>query len=253
MKRLLLLTLCSIFLIISADAQIKKLLTTVNSIKTKEVIELKYNSQNQLIYFDEKGTVTYREFSLKYDKASNQLSECTINNDKGELVLNSKYTYGTAGYITEEVKSSGKKLQGKSTEQNKIYIDSKGRLTKTAFDDGKLWEEFEYDKNNNITKYTLHSAFGDSDIVTTHKYNKDKSVFANIENLPAWFWALHMNNVKWCGDFVGKNNPNEAVSVDPRFGTDTVEITYQYDADGYPVKQLYNGKVVKEFTYKIIK
>lgn len=240
-----------LFYNISIHAQNKKLLVEINSIKTKEVIELKYNNKNQLIYFDEKGVATYREFTFKYDK-SNNLSECTVNQEKGEFITNSKFIYEDAGYITEERKISGKKVNIKTTEQEKIYIDTKNRLTKTVFDDGKIWEEFEYDDNNNIIKYTQHSAFGDNDVITTNAYNDDKSVFFNIENIPVWFWALHMNNMRWCSDFTGKNNLKKSTIIDPRFGTSVIEVTYEYDNEGYPTKQYYDGELVKEFKYQII-
>ena len=213
---------------------------------------LKYSDKNQLIYFDEKGTVTYREFTLKYDKISNQLVECLMNRDKGEIIINSKFIYNNGEYITEEVKNSGRQLR-KMTEYNKIYIDTNNRLTKTVFDDGKLWEEFIYDTNSNLSRYLVHSAFGSSDIETNYKFDLNKTIFSYIENMPAWFWALHMSNMKWCGDFLGKNNAIENTTQDARFGTETIEITYDYDQDGYPVKQYYNGEIMKEFKYKMIK
>jgi len=235
-------------------AQSKKLLTEINSLKTKEVITLEYNSKNQLVYFDEKGAATYREFTLKYDKNSGNFSECIINQDRGEFISSSKFTYSNPDYVIEEVKTSGKKVNIKTTEQNTIHIDAEGRLTKTAFDDGKLWEEFEYDNNSNIVNYTQHSALGGNDIITSNSYyNNKQSVFSNIENLPAWFWALHMNSMRWCIDFIGKNNLKESVIVDPRFGTNTINVTYDYDNEGYPIKQYYNEELVKEFRYKVIK
>ncbi len=253
MNKLLVCIIVSLFTCNIIIAQVKKLPIEINSIDTKEVIELKYNAKNQLIYFNEKGIVTYREFTLKYDKMTNQLSECIMNEDRGQLILNSKYSYDNANYIKEEVKSSGKKTQEKGLDHNNIYIDESGRLSKTIFDDGKLWEEFVYDKNNNITTYTLHPAFGDSELTINYEYNKDKSIFSDIENLPLWFWTLHISNMKWCSDFIGNNNASQFTTVDSRFGTDTVDITYEYDSDKYPVKQFYNRKLVREFKYKSVK
>lgn len=248
-KSLLFLLLC---INISMNAQTRKILAEINSIQSRELISFKYNAKNQLIYFLEKGPVTYREFNLKYDKSSDRLIEYTMNKDRGEMLIGSKFTYTNDGYVTEEEKSSGKQLR-KMTEYNKIYIDNLGRLTKTVFEDGKLWEEFTYDENNNLTKYLVHSALGKNDIITEYKFDQDKSVFSNIENLPLWFWPLHMNNMKWCSDFTGSNNASENTTQDSRFGTDTIEITYEYDEDGYPVKQYYNNELAKEFRYTIIR
>lgn len=228
-----------------------KLLEKINSVKTKEIIEFKYNKQNQLVYFDEKGVVTYREFTLKYDKSTNRLTECTVNQDWGELVQQIKYTYNT-DHILQQTKSSGKQVHSKNTDNINIYIDDKGRLTKTMFDDGKVWEEFEYDENNNIAKYILHSAMGEKDVVTTYKYEDNNSDLSHILDLPSWFWAWNMNNMKWCSDFVGENLLKEFTVVHPRYGTDIIEVTYEYDKEGYPIKQYYDNELVKEFFYKTV-
>lgn len=248
MKKLLLIFLLG-FLSISISAQTKKLITEISVIQPRQLITFKYNTKNQLIYFDEKGVVTYREFTLKYDKAGSRLVECLMNRDNGEMVISSKYIYGNEGYITEEAKSSGRQLR-KMTDYNKIYTDNSGRLTKTTFEDGKLWEEFSYDENNNLTKYLTHSASGKNDINIDYLYDTQISVLSGMGNFPLWFWALHMNNMKWCSDFIGNNNAIESTTIDSRFGTETVEITYDYDSDGYPVKQYYDGELAKEFKYQ---
>lgn len=229
----------------------KKLLTEINSINTKEVIGFKYNSKNQLVYFDEKGVVTYTECRLKYDK-TNQLTECAINQDKGELILNSKYSYSNEGAILEEVKRSGRKLPEKTINVNPIHVDIKGRLAKTTFEDGNLWEEFGYDDNDNLVRYKMYSALGDDDKVSEYKFDTNRSPFSDIANFPIWFWALHISRARWCSDFIGQNNAIENTTNDPKYGQDTIEITYTYDEDGYPVKQYYNGELVKEFKYKTI-
>ncbi len=225
-------------------AQSKQLIQ-INSVKTKEIVDLKYNNKKQLTYFVEKGVVTFREFTFKYDKITNLLSECIMNQDRGELITNSRYTYND-GYITEEVASSGKQVKEKKvTDHLQIHIDHKGRLTKT-----EPWEEFVYDENNNLVTYTQHGATNEGSKITIFKFNNDKSAFLNIESIPAWFWAWHVNSMRWCGDFIGKNNPSGFTTEDPRYGTDTIEVTYEYDTDGYPVKQFYNGELVREMIYK---
>lgn len=245
-----LLFLTLLFICTPLFSQQKKLLVQINSIKTNEVIELKYNNKSQLIYFDEKGVATYREFTFKYDKNTGQMAECQINQENGQYITNMKFSYDNTDYIVAEVKNSGKKVNIKSTDYEKIYTDINGRLIKTVFDDGKVWEEFEYDQNNNINKYTQHSALGDSDVVTTNTYNDNKSIFSDIEGIPSWFWALNMNNMKWCSDFIGKNNLIESTVIDPRFGTEITNVKYDYDEDGYPLRQYYNDILVKEFKYK---
>lgn len=230
-------------------AQSKQLIQ-INSVKTKEIVDLKYNNKKQLTYFVEKGVVTFREFTFKYDKITNLLSECIMNQDRGELITNSRYTYND-GYIAEEVASSGKQVKEKKvTDHLQIHIDHKGRLTKTVFEDGKPWEEFVYDENNNLVTYTQYGATNEGSKITIFKFNNDKSAFLNIESIPAWFWAWHVNSMRWCGDFIGKNNPSGFTTEDPRYGTDTIEVTYEYDTDGYPVKQFYNGELVREMIYK---
>jgi len=248
MKKLLLCFVLGLFSI-GISAQTKKLITEINILQPRQTITFKYNAKNQLIYFDEKGVVTYREFTLKYDKTGSQLMECLMNRDKGEMIINSKFLYGNDGYITEEAKSSGRQLR-KMTDYNKIFTDNSGRLTKTTFEDGKLWEEFSYDGNNNLTKYLTHSASAKNDINIDYSFDTYVSVLSGMENFPLWFWALHMNNMRWCSDFIGNNNAIESTTIDSRFGTETIEITYDYDTDGYPVKQYYDGELVKEFKYK---
>jgi len=251
-------TTCLIFFLFIAVglpvfSQVKKLLSEVDSKITREVVSFKYNNKNQLIYFDEKGTATYREFTLKYNKADGKLSECIINQERGEVIYSSKFSYNNPDYITEEVKNSGKKINIKSIDENKIYIDKQERLLKTMFDEKNIWEEFEYDRNNNVVKYIQHSAQGDSDVITTKIYSDKNTIFINIENIPVWFWALLMNNMRWCNDFVGKNIPSQTTVVDQRFGTEVTKITYDYDDDGYPIRQYYNNELVKEFKYRVIK
>ncbi|MDR0823877.1 MAG: hypothetical protein LBN74_02210 [Prevotella sp.] len=250
MKKYLSILFCALFSFgLTLCAQTKKLPVEINSIHTKNIITLKYNAKNQLIHFTEKGTVIYREFTLKYDKANNQLIECLMNSDNGEMVVNSKFIYNNADYIMEEAKSSGKQLRSKITEYNKIYIDNRGRFSKSMFEDGKMWEEPSYDSDNNLVKYLVYSASGQVDIQSDYKFDTHKSIFSGIENLPLWFFAMQMNNMKWCGDFLGKNNAIENTFQDARFGTETIEITYEYDQDGYPVKQYYDGELAKEIKY----
>ncbi len=251
MKKILLLFISALLSTTVISYAQKKLLIEINSINTKEVIGFKYNSKNQLIYFDEKGVVTYTEYRLRYDKA-NQLVECVMNQDKGELILSSKYSYSSDASILEEIKSSGKKMHTKTIDVNPILVDNEGRLVKTTFDDGNIWEEFDYDNNNNLVKYKVHSAFGNDDKVSEYKFDTNKSPFSDIIDFPVWFWALHMNKVRWCGDFLGQNNAVENATDDSKYGLDTVEITYAYDEDGYPIKQYYNGELVKEFKYKTL-
>lgn len=255
MKKTIRITIFSLLLLInfSMSAQVKKLISEINSVGTKETITFKYNNKNQLIYFDEKGVVTYREFTLKYDKINGQLTECIIHEDKGELISSTKYDYSNPNYIREEIKTSGKKVQNKTTDYNDIHIDDKNRLTKTIFSDEKLWEEFVYDENDNIITYTIHAASGNSNTSTTYKFNTQNGVFLNINNLPIWLLALHLNNMKWAEGITGKNTPVEFTGDDPIYGTETTEVSYVYDEDGYPVRQYYDGKLVREFSYKQIK
>lgn len=246
---LLLLFLCSF--ILTLHSQIIQLPVEINSLKTKEIVSLKYGSGNKLVYFSEKGIATFREFSFKYDKKTGQLTECTINEDRGELVMNCKYQYTDAGYISETIRTSGKKIKEKTIEENNIYTDANGRLTKTVFDDGKLWEEFKYDENNNLVLYTQHAALGNGDVITTNTFNEDKSVFSHIKGLPSWFWGMHINSLRWCTDFIGNNNLKQSTTVDPRIDRTPVDVTYDYDENGYPVKQYYNEELVKEIKYDI--
>lgn len=252
MKRALAIISIVSFTLLSLSAQEKRL-SQINSFDTKETVNLKYNNKGQLIYFEEKGVVTYREFTFKYDKVSNLLAECNMNQDRGELITNSKYAYNTE-YITEQITSSGKQIREKKvTDYINIYLDNKNRLTKTVFDDGKPWEEFVYDDNNNVIIYTQHSALSEGGSkVITYKFNDDKSAFLAIGAIPAWFWAWHISSLRWSNGFIGENNPNMLTTEDPRYGTDIIDVTYEYDNEGFPVKQYFDGILVKEFVYKDI-
>lgn len=252
MKKIVLALFISLLTLFSLHAQTKKVLSGINSVETKETIEFSYNNKNQLVYFSEKGRVAFREFSLKYDKTTNRLIECKMDQDRGEVVHQIKYTYND-GFITEDITKSGRQYRQKESEQNKISVDENGRLTYTTFDDGNLWEEFIYDANNNLIHYTIYSALGDPDYKYDSQYNDDISAFTGIKDMPLWFWGVYLNQMKWCRDFIGKNNPANIMMNDPRFGEDEVAVTYEYDADGYPEKQYYNGELLIEFTYKVVK
>ncbi|MDR2955979.1 MAG: hypothetical protein LBV43_12960 [Prevotella sp.] len=241
----------SLILCFSLNAQVKKLISEINSLDTKEVISFKYNEKNQLIFFDEKGSVTYREFSFKYNKKG-KLEECSVNEDKGQFIQNSRFTYKEDDIIEEELKSSGKRMSGKITEYNKYTIDERGRLTKTLFDDGTLWEEFQYDDNNNLTSYINYTAKGDKDNVIIYKRGSESSDMLSTNTFPVWFWALQLHTMQWCINMLGKNNIVEYTKDSSRYGTDVIEVTYEFDSDGYPIKQYYDGELVREFKYKII-
>lgn len=256
MKRILRITALGLLLLInlSMNAQVRKLISGINSIGTKELITFRYNNKNQLVYFDEKGVATFRHFTLKYDKTTGQLIEHNMNEEDGELTMNIKYDYqSNAGHIREKIKMGGKKNQDKLTHYNDIQMDDKGRLAKTIFDDGQPWEDFEYDDNNNILKYTLHSAGGKDNTSSTYKFNTEYGIFCNMLNPPLWLFALNLNNMKWAEGLIGSNLPIEVTADDPRYGTETTEITYEYDSDGYPLRQYYDGKLVREFSYTPIK
>lgn len=249
MKKLLLLFFF-LTILLSINAQNGKLITEIKSLHTNETISFKYNSKNQLIYFDEKGVITYREFSLKYDKKTDRLTEFTINQDRGEYVANMKYTYDNPDYIVQEISTSRKKVKANATEHDNIYTDDKGRLLKTSFDGGQPWERFVYDNNNNLTLYTVYTVSGKKEQESEYTYDNKRSIFSGIKNLPLWFWTLCMNNMRWCSEFTGSNNAVETNSESNKYGISTVEITYDYDADGYPVRQYYDGELAKEFKYK---
>ncbi|WP_165020835.1 hypothetical protein [Dysgonomonas sp. ZJ279] len=247
MKKLLiivaiLLTTCSL------NAQVKKLVHRINSTVESETIEFRYNAKNQLVFFSEMGIAFYREYSLKYDK-SDRLVERNMNRDRGDIITNIRYTYTSPDYVTENVSMRGK-LQGRATESNRIHIDSLGRLTKTTFADEVLWEEFNYDNNNNLTRYIFHFVADGGQRDIDYTYGNDISPFANIQNLPEWFWAYHMNNLKWCAEFMGKNSATSFDIDDTRVNDSEAVITYEYDQDGYPVKQFYNGEIAREFVYR---
>ncbi|MDU1891435.1 MAG: RHS repeat domain-containing protein [Dysgonomonas sp.] len=249
MAKSLLCVLLSFFITgFSLQAQTKKLLTSVNSIESKETIELKYNGKNQLVYLSEKGVIIFREFSFKYDKVTNQLTEAKMDQDRGDIVYNSKFTH-TSGFVTEDLKKSGRQYPEKEDEQNQLDIDAKGNLIDTKFDDGSVWDKFSYDANGNLSKYIIHSASGTPIYVADYTYGNIISPFAGISDFPQWFWAMYVNNMKWCRDFIGPNSPDSLLLDDPRFGEDDIKITYELDADGYPVKQFYNDVLVREFTY----
>lgn len=234
------------------EAQVKKQLIGVTSVKIKETIGLKYNARNQLIFIEEKSPSIYREISLTYGQ-DGILYESSINQDKGELVSTAKYIYESDGYIIEEVKIKNKKTEEESSAKNKIFFDEKGRLTKSTFRDSGLWEEFKYEESgNNISQYIIHSPSGKNDVFTNYEYENDKSIFYNISFFPYWFFTLHMNQLTWYRDFASEKNPVSITIKSPGYEEESIKVSYQYDPDGYPIKQFYNGELMKEFTYKSI-
>lgn len=252
MKKYIFTFLCLSIIILNANAQSRKLITEINSIASNETIIFKYNSKNQLTDIEEKGPIVFRVISLKYDKKSGRLTEYTINQDRGEFLTNTKFGYDDAGNITQEVKSSRKKIEINAPQFTNIQLDDKGRLLKTFFE-GKLWEEFVYDDNDNLAKYVVYSVSGRIDQESEYTHDDKTSALSGMENLPKWFWALNLNSMKWCAEFIGKNNAVEDTTEYAKYSAVTTEITYNYDADGYPLKQYHDGVLAKEFSYKGVK
>ena len=230
------------------SAQNKKILTNINSIISQEQIEFKYDSKGQLKSLTEKGKTALREFSFKYDK-DNRLVECNINRDKGSIIRNSKYSFIDNKTIKETVIEKGRMLNSILEDAETLYLDDKGLLARILFDNGDIWEQFSYDNNENLIHYTYNSTTLRGTSETTLKYDNNKSPLS-IVSLPKWFWAHILNNTKRCFDFIGTNNAIESFTKDLYKDDTKIAISYQYDKEGYPVKQFYNGELVRELIYK---
>lgn len=254
MKKVLVILLGVFILICGIQAQVKKQLVTIK-LSEKERIDFKYNYKNQLISFIETGVISLYQYNFKYDK-DGCLIECNIVRDKGDVNITSKYNYAQASkaenaYVMEEMTISGR-LATKNTENNKIYIDANQRIENVFLDNGTPWENFEYDNDGNLIKYTLHIDTKGKVSTISYLYDNHISPLTNI-TLPTWFWANHISNLKWSGEFIGKNNASSSTSEVSREEPIGINITYEYDNDNYPIKQYYNGNLSKEFTYKVIK
>lgn len=230
------------------DAQNRKILTSINSIVSHEQIEFKYDSKNQLKSLTEKSKIALREFSFRYDKEG-RLLQCNINRDKGGIIRESKYTYADKNNEVLEVYTEKGRLVPTIEDSETLYLNNDGFLSKILFDDGRVWEQFEYDSNNNLVTYKYNSATDRGTSSTFYKYDNNPSPLSGI-SLPRWFWAHIMTNTKWCADFIGTNNAAESFIRDLYKDDVKTTITYDYDADGYPTKQYYNQKLVREFSYR---
>ncbi len=250
MRKNLLILAALLFVIVNeTTGQTRKILVEINSIVSGEKIEFAYNTKNQLTSVAEKGTVSFRRFTLKYNKESH-LAECTINSEAGSMVQNSKFVYENQ-QVTETARYSGKLVRN-NIETNELKLDNEGHLIQTYFDDGMIWEKFGY-TGNDITTYIINPSGKNGGKTISFRYGNINSVFSCFSDLPKWFWTYNVNNTAWCMDFMGERCAVEKKAEETGKDTKTVIISYDLDSEGYPIRQIYDGNLAREFVWKTLK
>ena len=263
MKKFSVLTLCLFFALnINAQSTVNKRLVRIDFPVENRTISFSYNRKNELTRVEEANRMT---LTLRHN-SDGSLRESRLDWNRGGTRIDRTYSYD-GNRVTVAVRRSGRN-QSNSRSTETIVLDGSMHLTRSYAWDGSLNESFVYDANNNLTKFQW---FGSNVTTTTYEYNDDVSPFSNIhKSIPTWFWAH--KNLDWTKGFWGKNtikrltkvtvdeDGNQVFAVErrnlnmprPTSGDKTLVInfTYEYDSDGFPIRQYKNGELAMIFTYE---
>jgi hypothetical protein len=257
---------------VNAQNSVSKRLVKLSIPGTGNTISFKHNDKNEVIEIIEIGENINRQYTLSY-YSNGALKERKLNRDKGKIKIDFSYSYD-AEKISITINRSGKS-QKKSVGYDDITLKENKYLTMLFSLYNKALEgKFAYDENSNLTEHTCYYGNGDVE-TTTYEYSDDVSPLLYMQSIPNWFWAYDFEGMDWTEGFWGKNTvkrkimkkiddeENEVYAVErenmnmrmPARENKTLEInyTYEYDNDGYPIKQYKDGKLIKEFFYEMIK
>lgn len=112
------------------------------------------------------------------------------------------------------------------------FFDDKGRITKGEWEDGTVFQQLTWDAQNRVTALWYKESF---DLSYIYKYDDKKGMFSGVNN-PFFFDAfldIFPRNF-------GVNNLTELtetyVNGDGVTKSETDQITYKYNEQGYPVE-----------------
>ncbi|MDR0874143.1 MAG: hypothetical protein LBN27_11870 [Prevotellaceae bacterium] len=267
MKKISVLTLFLIAILnINAQNVVSKRLVKMNILLQNQTVSFKYNGKNEVVSIDEPKRKCKYTLSYNPDGSLKQVKKNISS------ILKIEYTYS---YDKEKILINEKR----SGSQNRVSNDSISLVDKSTFEIyssyNRKTDKFVYDNNNNLIENVYF--YGNSNKETSvYKYNNDISPLLYTQSIPIWFWISDFSlTIDWVEGLAGKNTvkhiTREKVDADgnqmyavereylnmpmPTEGNKLSEVdyTYEYDNDGYPIKQYKNGKLIREFFYETFK
>lgn len=171
------------------------------------------------LHYDDRNRITHLTFEtggpVKYIYEGNVLKKTEEYDNKGRLVITHHYTFGAKGQLTE-VRDVINDLEEQAQRQ--------------------LKRTYEYDAKGNVTairEYYLNvgaDAFTQTSVTTYEGYDDKKNVESQLDLYP-YLPQLRLR----------VNNPTRKIRTDTSNGnrvTWVEEYTYDYHAEGYPVKKV---------------
>jgi len=187
-----------------------------------ETVTYKYDDQNHLT--EQSNALNPVTFKYKYDGSDRVIQYQSIYASGYSSQAN--YSYGASGVINYSGTSS---VNGGATESVSgiLNINSNNLLTKSAIGISGSYTDYTYDdKGNLLTQNDYTSLNTTVGIKTTYTYDDQKCVFANIKGTTLNLIKKTANNIK------------TQIIADYLHGTTTTfNSTFEYNSDGYPVKQ----------------
>jgi len=151
------------------------------------------------------------------------------NVTKQEVSTTTKITYSGNFIWVEEFHYDGSKGNSASFTINGNTVTVNGKSSFTINKDGYIVEEYKY-KDGNIIKYEY------SDEVHNFKYDDKKSPFTN-SNTPKWLFQ-YLYDPTLYAKYASKNNVVEEAYNGENIGNETTASKYEYDDDGFPIKEI---------------
>ena len=144
-------------------------------------------------------------------------------------------------------------LDGKTTTILELNSDEYPIKAKSSF------EYYDHLGTTQIGEYHYNVQYLDGNLVYVsindvkrceYKYDNKKTPFYNCKT-PKWFLIFYclVTGPEFSGYYGVKNNVTEAKFGNPERYDDTIERSYEYDANGFPTKIFCNGKLEATFTY----
>jgi len=207
--------------------------STLTTASGTETVTFKYDDQNHLtdLTSDLNGGYTRK---YKYD-SSDMLIQVDYNVIKTGFTQSQIYDYSTAGIINVNLTTKQTPQDLPVISKNIFNLNSKNLVVKVSLvgSVSGSYTEYEYDDRNNLTTVSnYNSLVPASGLVTrtSYAYDQQKNPFVNMKGnmLTTFLTSASVNNIltQTNTDFI---HPNSSINY--------VNSTYEFNSDGYPVKQ----------------
>ncbi|RKR83458.1 hypothetical protein BDD43_3667 [Mucilaginibacter gracilis] len=208
-----------------AQPQGTLLLSPITNVNTGEISTLKYDDQNHLI--ERYDDLTAHDYTYVYDN-NDRIIQATFNFKTGYQQNNFTYTANTIN-----VNTCTRSYQSSSTTTSSYsyVLNDKQQFIRYNIDNsGNNYEVYTYDAAGNLSTrigYLNGSTTPTTQVIAT--FDQKKSPFTNVKgNLYLFTTTIGLNNITGiiATDFV---YPNHVPII--------VKDTYEYNSQGFPVKQ----------------